>query len=762
MGTELAKAYVQIVPSARGIKGKISEQLGSEGDSAGKMFGANMAGAIKGVIAAAGIGKAISASINEGAALQQSLGGIETLFKDSADKVKENAAQAFRTAGMSANEYMEMTTSFAASLLSSLGNDTAKAADVADMAMVDMSDNANKMGTSMELIQNAYQGFAKQNYTMLDNLKLGYGGTKTEMERLLADAQKITGIKYDINNLSDVYSAIHVIQGELGITGTTAKEAATTFTGSFMAMKAAAKNLVGNLSLGNDIQQPLLDLQETVHTFFVGNFLPMIGNVIKGIPALIEQGLSMMTLNLNLLAGNADKLVEQGLQLVTSLITGIVNGVPFLIEAAWNVISAFGIALLETDWAEVANNLITNLRTGVDNAAGQILGTDENIIGAVLDAITKNLPKVLAKGMEILTNVVNGILSKIPVLISATGMVVNNFLDKATSMLPQVLAKGMEILTNVVNGILSKIPVLISATGMVVNNFINKILQMLPEVLQSGVQMLLNVANGITNNLPKIVSSATQVIADFISTIGQNLPSVLQSGVQMILSVVNGIINNLPQVVSSASQAVSDFINTIGAHLPGILQTGIEILGNLASGIVSAIPDLVAQIPQIVDEVIGVFTNTDWWSVGMNIISGIASGLAGAAGQLWDAVKGVLGGFKDQVLAFFGIHSPSRWGIWVGEMIDQGFAKGIEGNLGPIRKSVNLMEGTVTKPFETGIEYNGRIGRTKNTSDTTVEELLREILALLEMIANKNPVIKIYLKDREVTRSLKELGVVFT
>ena len=674
MGTELAKAYVQIVPSARGIKGKISEQLGSEGDSAGKMFGANMAGAIKGVIAAAGIGKAISASINEGAALQQSLGGIETLFKDSADKVKENAAQAFRTAGMSANEYMEMTTSFAASLLSSLGNDTDKAADVADMAMVDMSDNANKMGTSMELIQNAYQGFAKQNYTMLDNLKLGYGGTKTEMERLLADAQKITGIKYDINNLSDVYSAIHVIQGELGITGTTAKEAATTFTGSFMAMKAAAKNLVGNLSLGNDIQQPLLDLQETVHTFFVGNFLPMIGNVIKGIPALIEQGLSMMTMNLNLLAGNADKLVEQGLQLVTSLITGIVNGVPFLIEAAWNVISAFGIALLETDWAEVANNLITNLRTGVDNAAGQILGTDKNIIGAVLDAITKNLPKVLAKGMEILTNVVNGIISKIPVLISAT--------------------------------------------GTVVNNFINKILQMLPEVLQSGVQM--------------------------------------------ILSVVNGIINNLPQVVSSASQVASDFINAIGAPLPGILQTGIEILGNLASGIVRAIPDLVAQIPQIVDGIIGVFTNTDWWSVGKNIISGIASGLAGAAGQLWGAVKGVLGGFKDRVLAFFGIHSPSRWGIWVGEMIDQGFAKGIEGNLGPIRKSVNLMEGTVTKPFETGIEYNGRIGRTKNISDTTVEELLREILALLEMIANKNPVIKIYLKDREVTRSLKELGVVFT
>ena len=165
---DLGKAYVQIIPSAKGIEGKISKELSGEADSAGKSFGGKMMGAISGIVAAAGIGKAISASITEGAALQQSLGGIETLFKDSADKVKENAANAYKTAGMSANQYMEMTTGFAASLLGSLGNDTNKAADMADMAMTDMSDNANKMGTSMELIQNAYQGFAKQNYTMLD------------------------------------------------------------------------------------------------------------------------------------------------------------------------------------------------------------------------------------------------------------------------------------------------------------------------------------------------------------------------------------------------------------------------------------------------------------------------------------------------------------------------------------------------------------------------------------------------------------------
>ncbi|CMX79685.1 PblA [Streptococcus pneumoniae] len=250
-----------------------------------------MMGAVSGVIAAAGIGKAIRASINEGAALQQSLGGVETLFKDSADKVKGFANEAYKTTGLSANAYMENVTGFSASLLQSLGGDTDKAAETANMAMIDMSDNANKMGTSMESIQLAYQGFAKQNYTMLDNLKLGYGGTKQEMQRLLADAEKLTGVKYDINNLSDVYSAIHTIQENLDITGTTAREAATTFTGSFESMKSAAQNVLGKLSLGEDIQPALQALMETTSTFLFGNLIPMIGNILKQIPILILGGI---------------------------------------------------------------------------------------------------------------------------------------------------------------------------------------------------------------------------------------------------------------------------------------------------------------------------------------------------------------------------------------------------------------------------------------------------------------------------------------
>jgi pblA len=298
VATEIAQAYVQLIPSARGITGKIQSLLNPEasaaGQSAGQSLGSSLVSVMTKVIAAAGIGKAFSAALNEGASLQQSLGGIETLFKDSADKVKGFANEAYKTTGLSANAYMENVTGFSASLLQSLGGDTDKAAETANMAMIDMSDNANKMGTSMESIQMAYQGFAKQNYTMLDNLKLGYGGTKQEMQRLLADAEKLTGVKYDINNLSDVYNAIHAIQENLDITGTTAKEAASTFSGSFESMKAAAQNVLGKLALGENILPSLQALAETTSTFLFDNFFPMVGNILSGLGLVLTEGISQI------------------------------------------------------------------------------------------------------------------------------------------------------------------------------------------------------------------------------------------------------------------------------------------------------------------------------------------------------------------------------------------------------------------------------------------------------------------------------------
>ena len=377
MATEIAQAYVQLIPSARGITGKIQSLLNPEasaaGQSAGQSLGSSLVSVMTKVIAAAGIGKAFSAAISEGAALQQSLGGIETLFKGSADKVKGYANEAYKTTGLSANAYMENVTGFSASLLQSLGGDTNKAAETANMAMIDMSDNANKMGTSMESIQMAYQGFAKQNYTMLDNLKLGYGGTKQEMQRLLADAEKLTGVKYDINNLSDVYSAIHAIQENLDITGTTAKEAASTFSGSFESMKAAAQNVLGKLALGENILPSLHALLKTTSTFLSDNFLPMVGNIFSGLGLVLTEGISQIA---SQLFGDAfgSAVFDQ-----LSRVTGI-------FETFFDMI--FG-SLSKQDNIDILNTLgfSEEAATQIVNIADNIRVTFENIGSAIGDVL---------------------------------------------------------------------------------------------------------------------------------------------------------------------------------------------------------------------------------------------------------------------------------------------------------------------------------------------------------------------------------------
>ena len=546
-GNELAKAYVQIIPSARGIKGKITEELGGEastaGKSAGESFGSNMISVLKKALIAAGIGKAIKASIDEGAKLEQSIGGIETLFKDSADNVKRYADAAYKSAGMSANEYMETATGFAASLLQGLGGNTEAAAEVTNMAITDMADNANKMGTSMDSIQNAYQGFAKQNYTMLDNLKLGYGGTKSEMERLLSDAQKLSGVKYDINNLSDVYEAIHVIQEDLDITGTTAKEAASTLSGSMSSMKAAFTNVLGNLALGEDIGPSLDALFDSVFTFLSGNLIPMIGNVIKGAPKALSSTLSAAIRMLNIAANNADEIIQMGIEIISELVVGLVSAAPYLLEAAVRLAASLGSALMNADWATIASNLITQLKDNLSLAGGEILGTDGSIVETIGTAITANLPELLNKGIEIITNLANGILQNLPVIIEAVG------------------------------GILSQL--------------VAFIMQNLPAILEAGAKLIGNLAQGLLNNLPAIISSIANVLAQLQATIAKHLPQILQSGIKLIGQLAAGLIQAIPQLISKIPTIISNIVSAFGKH--GWRSIGSDIISGIANGIVAGV-----------------------------------------------------------------------------------------------------------------------------------------------------------------------------
>lgn len=530
-GIELAKAYVQIVPSADGIQGSISRIMGGEassaGESAGTLLGTKLVGTLKKVIAAAGIGKMISDSLNLGGALQQSIGGIETLFGaggrsieeyaksvgKSVDAVKDeyaslmqsqqtvfdNAAQAYRTVGLSANEYMEQTTSFAASLLSSVSKDTNAAAQLANMAMVDMADNANKMGTDMASIQNAYQGFAKQNYTMLDNLKLGYGGTQAEMQRLLTDAEKLSGVHYELGNLADMYSAIHIIQTDLDITGTTAKEAATTLTGSFAAMKAAAQNVLGDWSTGADLTAPMQALADTARTFLQGNLLPMIGNVLAGIPQLVY--------------GLVPEVLQTGTELVSSLAAGFAQGIPAFLSTALPQLLSFTEELRANagQFVDAGLNCITQLLNGLIAGLPQLIAYVPDIIINIAGIINDNMPKILAQGVSIIVQLIAGIIQAVPSLLTNWKKILQAVLSVISAI--NWLNIGKNILTSVANGVKSMGSSMLTAFKGGFSSALSWIKSLPAQAVKWGKNLIQGFIKGLTGKGNVVSNAATAVTA---------------------------------------------------------------------------------------------------------------------------------------------------------------------------------------------------------------------------------------------------------
>ncbi|MBO7430403.1 MAG: hypothetical protein J6U56_05255 [Spirochaetia bacterium] len=550
MATELAKAYVQIVPSAKGIGSAISKEVGGESASAGKSAGLNIAGAIKGAIAAAGIGTAIKAALEAGGNLQQSFGGLDTLYGDAAEGAKKYAAEAAK-AGISANNYAEQAVSFGASLKAAYGGDTTKAMEAANTAILDMADNSAKLGTPIESIQVAYQGFAKGQYQLLDNLKLGYGGTKTEMQRLLKDAEKISGVKYDMSNLGDVYDAIHVVQEELGLTGVAAAEAEGTFTGSLGSMKAAAENLMANLALGEDITDELNVLMTSASTFITKNLGPMVANILTALPNLLTGLSTIITDSISNIDMNS--LVQTGLQIVTGLANAIVTAVPQLLIAAGQLVIALGQALLETDWLSYGASIILNLKDSLMTAAADMFGGDPFIVSNIGQGITAALPEILGKGVEILTNLVNGILENIPQLIATAGELVTSFATFILENLPAILDAGAQLFTNLVNGIVKNLPKIASTALDVVVKFAAAIAKNLPQILQKGIELLGRLLAGIIQAIPKIPGTIMKVI----NAIKEKFSGFdwKEIGKNILEGVKNGILNATKMVVDAAKEA---------------------------------------------------------------------------------------------------------------------------------------------------------------------------------------------------------------
>lgn len=558
MATELAKAYVQIIPSAKGIGNSISSALGGEATNAGKSAGLNIAGAIKGAIAAAGIGAAIKTALSAGGDLQQSFGGLDTIYDTAAEGAKKYAAEAAK-AGISANSYAEQAVSFGAALKQAYGSDLNGAMEAANVAILDMADNSAKMGTDIGSIQTAYQGFAKQNYTMLDNLKLGYGGTKAEMERLLKDAEEISGVKYDINNLGDVYSAIHEIQTDLGLTGVAAKEAETTLTGSFGAMKAAGQNLLANLALGEDIKPALEVLGQTVQTFLFNNLLPMFGNILQALPDVLNGITPIIIGTLNHLSNNASEIAQTGVSIVTALIEGIVSALPYLVEAALRIVMELGKGLINTDWSKIGNDMLNSLGNSLDLAAMEILGTDGSIVDGIFNGITNALPKILDVAVNIITNLANGLLSALPTVITTAGSILTGLLQFFYQNAPQLLSSGITLLFNLSQGIIQSLPSVIQSAVSVLQGVLSTITSNAPQFLAQGIALIGQIAAGFIRSIPTVVAAIPKIIQSIVNGFGSfDWPSI---GVNLIKGIAQGLKDAAGLIVDAAKDAAKSAFN---------------------------------------------------------------------------------------------------------------------------------------------------------------------------------------------------------
>lgn len=553
--------------------------------------------------AATGVAALTKASIDQYAEYEQLIGGVDTLFKEASDTVQQYAANAFQTAGMSANEYMDTVTSFSASLIQSLEGDTAAAAEYANQAITDMSDNANKMGTSIEMIQNAYQGFAKQNYTMLDNLKLGYGGTQAEMYRLMEDAEKL-GAKFNsefyltskgqfVADFADITTAIHVIQTEMGITGTTAAEAASTIQGSVASAKAAWTNLMTGIADENADLDTLISQFVTSAETAAGNIIPRVTQILSGMGAAIEQLAPILATEVpRLITAVLPSLVSAGAQLLVGLVTGLVSAVPQLVAAV------------------------------------------PGIISAVVESLTASGPALLAAGVALMTMLTNGVGNGIPEFVAKLPEIVDNFLNFISEHLPEILAKGVETLNSFVTGILNEIPGMLAQLPAIITSFVSFVVENLPKIVQAGMDILGNLVIGIIDNLPEIGNAVGQIMAAIVQGIIDLLGAVIDAGKQIVAGIWQGITSMGSWITEKVTgffggiiDGVKDFL---GIHSPSTVFA--DMGRNMALGLGEGWDNEYDRIRRNIEGGLDFGTaNVDFASSGLGVASaGMVNGISSA------------------------------------------------------------------------------------------------------------------------------------
>lgn len=645
---------------SKGAEGGIKNLTGKLGSLA-KTGAVAITGLVAG--ASAAVTGLTTLAVKQYAEFEQLVGGVETLFKDSSDLVKRYAANAYETAGLSANEYMSTITGFSASLLQGLGGDTDKAARIGHQAILDMSDNANKMGTDMAMIQNAYQGFAKQNYTMLDNLKLGFGGTKEEMQRLLVEAEKISGVKYNISNFSDIIEAIHVIQNEMGITGTTAEEAATTIEGSFNMLKSAWSNmLTGMASDTENFDDLVSDLVYSLETFG-GNVLPRIKIAINGITKLFNS------------------LVQELPSLINSILPDLFNS---------------GI--------DVTKNLISGIQTGLPS----LINTALDIIMSLTNAFIEVMPMLLEIGLQALVTLGQGIAENLPTLIPTIVNLMISMCDMIIENLPLLLDVAIQIIMALIQGLVTALPTLIAEVPRIINSFANAIYNALPQILKAGIDIILMLIKGLIQSIPTIIANLPQIIMAIVNvftlfnwaSIGKNLISGIGSGIKSMVSNIGTIAKFTAESVINGIKGIFSTGGSIGKNLISWVATGIR---NSLSNLVQAARNVAISAIQAIKNILGWDSAS---SIGSNLIRGIWSGISNMTGWIINLIGGFAKNVISSIKGFFGIHSPSRiMRDLIGTNIVKGIGVGIDVETPNLERDIDANMSNLVAKMKATVNY---------------------------------------------------------
>ena len=664
---------------------EMSDELDDAGDSAEKSeskfsglgttlkaVGAAMGAVV--VAAAAGAVKLGKEVVSAYADYEQLVGGIDTLFKDSSNEMQRYAANAYKTAGMSANDYMETVTGFSASLISSLGGDTEKAAKYADMAITDMSDNANKMGSDMESIKNAYAGFSKGQFNMLDNLKLGYGGTKTEMERLLADAEAISGIHYDIDSYADVVSAIHVIQEEMDIAGTTAKEADATISGSISSLQSAIQNLIVGFGDADADMEMLCENMVDAFQTVVKNITPVIENIVKALPTVVE-----------------------------ALIQAIADLLPTLLETVTELFS------------QVLTTLLSLLPSLIPAAVEAVM--------TIVNTLIENLPLLVDAAVQLITTLVSGIAAALPQLIPAAVEAVITIVQGLVDSLPMILDAALQLVTGLAQGILDAIPVIIEALPEVIMSIVNFILDAIPQIIDTGIQLLTSLVEALPEIIATIVEAIPEIIDGIINAVLNAIPQIIEAGIELLVSLIQALPQIITTIVAAIPEIIGGIVDAVIGNIDKIIVAGVELFVALIENLPTIIIEIVKAVPQIITGIVEALGKgvSKMAEVGKNLVKGLWDGIQGLASWLWNKVSGWISSIWDGICDFFGIHSPSREMAWVGEMLVKGLSGSIEDNGDEAVKAAEAMSEDIddvmnglAKDMQTALptdfSVNGNIG----------------------------------------------------